>query len=267
MKRRLYVIKNEKEAKWHNKWYRAYRESHKIKGASVVKSFGTEREANILVKSLNKEIKLKTKDKDIPTVTLQITDEDVVAFTDGAYSDRNGLKYRVVGIGVVYFDNRGCTEVRYGLTNKPASLLKNIFAEIESVRCAISMAVKEGKKSITICHDYNGVAMWAQNKWQARCSYTRGYVKFIKEVSKDLSIRFVNIKAHNDIKYNELANLLSEIALIEETERVIRWYKKNVLKEGEEFVPNWGESTGIIKDEHMLGDLEWKLKLLREFKR
>ena len=266
MKRRLYVVVNKKGAKWYPKWGYAYRDSHGIKGA-FVKSCGTEREANSLVKSINKDIKLRTEKKNVPLINLKITDNDAVAFTDGAYSDRNGIKYRVVGIGVVYFTKESCTEVRYGFSNHEHSILRNIFAEIEAVRCAISMALKDGKKSITICHDYNGIAMWAQNKWKAKCAYTRGYVKFIKDVSRKMQIKFVNVKAHTKVKYNELANLLSNVALIEETERVIKWYKEHKVREGEEFIPNWGDSTGIIKDEHMLGELKWQLKFLRGFPR
>ena len=262
MKRRLYIVTNSTTSKSYDKWGKAYRVSNGIKGTRV-ESCGSVREANRKVKSNIRHIALKNSDSKVSIVELTITDQDVVAFTDGAYSNSNFIQYRVVGIGIVYFSIDGLKEIRYGITNHEQSILRNIFAEVEAVRCAISLAVREKRKSITICHDYNGIAMWAENKWKAKCPFTRGYVTFIKEMSRLISIRFVNVKGHAKVKYNELANLLAEVALIEETERTIKWYKANKVPKEEL------KETSLHKDkkEHSLGSLTKKLKELKEFQR
>ena len=67
--------------------------------------------------------------------------------------------------------------------------------------------------SVTIYHDYEGVAKWATGEWKAKKPGTNAYREFCAAAAKHIRFRFVKVKGHSGDKYNDLADRLAKDAL------------------------------------------------------
>ena len=80
---------------------------------------------------------------------------------------------------------------------------------------AINKAKDKGCKNIAIYHDLKNIALWASGEWQAKNEYTQEYVRYMEEMSQELNICFVKVKAHsNESVYNDLADEAAKGAII-----------------------------------------------------
>lgn len=98
---------------------------------------------------------------------------------------------------------------------------RNVVGEIRGVIYALLKAQSLGAKKVTICFDYKGIALWNQDfmgekRWRAKNQLTQKYVQIVSEFSKDMEIKFKKVKAHSNIKYNEIADNLANDAFVPE---------------------------------------------------
>lgn len=141
---------------------------------------------------------------------------EFIAFVDGSYDRGN----QVFGSGVIVLNTDNNTYETYFNAGYDKWDQWNIVGELESVKVAINKAKELGKKNIAIYHDLKNIALWASGEWQAKNEYTQEYVKYMEEMSKELNICFVKVKAHsNESIYNDLADEAAKGAIIEYLKR------------------------------------------------
>lgn len=71
---------------------------------------------------------------------------------------------------------------------------------------------KNERKSITIFHDYEGVAKWVNGEWKAKKPETKKYQDAMADLMKRIEIKFVKVPAHAGVHFNELADRLAKDA-------------------------------------------------------
>jgi ribonuclease HI len=71
----------------------------------------------------------------------------------------------------------------------------------------------KGIKSVTIYHDYIGIAAWCTGEWKAKQEGTMDYALFYRAASLHVDIHFKKVKGHSGDTYNELADKLAKEAL------------------------------------------------------
>ena len=145
----------------------------------------------------------------------KLPSKQAIAFTDGAYSQKNNK----AGAGVVLFTHNGMEtydKVFRWSTQSHREIIKlhNVAAECEAVKYTIKKAIEKEIKRITIFYDYEGILKWLTKEWTTNTKYTEDYVNIMTTYSKEIIMGFVKVKSHVGITYNELADELATNALL-----------------------------------------------------
>lgn len=146
---------------------------------------------------------------------------EVDLWVDGSYmgSKKSG------GWGFLAVRKNRISVQMYGPIKNP-SLLKyrNVSGEILATVFALNWAKDNGYSSVRVFHDYNGIKEWALGNWQRKNELTKSYYSWYQEISKEIKIRFVQVKGHSDLPYNDHADHLAKLGATTE-------HKCNVVKE------------------------------------
>lgn len=189
-KKHFYAIKNTGEI--YTSWLECQEALKQVK-APVFKGFATKEEALGFL-SGESDISLENS-----------------IFVDGSF---NELDKVIGGAFVVIEDNKIVYEQKIR-DDKHEELLKmrNVGGELLATTYAIKYALAKNKKQLTVCHDYQGIASWADGSWQAKQDITKRYRDFVKEAQKDgLELSFKKISAHTGVTFNERADELAKEA-------------------------------------------------------
>ena len=132
-----------------------------------------------------------------------------VAYVDGSYNVATGE----FSYGVVMFHNG--QEHRFNKKfNEPGlASMRNVAGEIKGAEAAMEYAYKNGMSTLTIYHDYEGIAKWPLKEWAANKEGTKAYQEFYNNIKKYVDVRFVKVKGHSGDKYNDVADMLAKEAL------------------------------------------------------
>ncbi len=131
------------------------------------------------------------------------------AFVDGSY-DSESERY---SFGLVIINN-GKEETLNGVgDNKEAASMRNVAGELRGAMKAMQYAAENGFDSVTIYHDYEGIAAWAEGRWKTNLSCTAAYKSYSEKMKSKIKIKFVKVPAHSGVKYNEMADKLAKAAL------------------------------------------------------
>ena len=134
---------------------------------------------------------------------------EAVAYVDGSHDPAtNNYSY-----GMVMFYNGKEEHDFKKYENSEYANMNNVAGEIEGARAAMQYCLDRGIKSLTIFHDYIGIAAWCTGEWQAKQDGTIAYKLFYQAASLHVDIYFQKVKAHTKVKYNELADKLAKGAL------------------------------------------------------
>lgn len=126
-------------------------------------------------------------------------------YTDGSFN----IYTKTAGFGFVIPEINNTTV--YGpVTDEEFSKQRNIAGEIIAVTEAIKYAEANSISEVIICHDYEGVAKWANGEWEAKNIYTQRYVEFIALKRQTMNISFIHIKGHSKDKYNDMADFAAK---------------------------------------------------------
>lgn len=133
----------------------------------------------------------------------------VIAYVDGSYH----IHTKEFSYGMVIL--RDGTEYCFSKKFEDPELaqMRNVAGEIMGARAAMEYALQQGVTSLTIYHDYEGIAKWCLNEWKTNKEGTRQYKEFYDSIKDKVSIRFVKVKGHSNDKYNDLADRLAKDAL------------------------------------------------------
>lgn len=130
------------------------------------------------------------------------------AYIDGSFS----TKLQETGYGAVILYNGEVIHTIKGSSKKYIDM-RNVAGELFAVAVSIKWAVENGYKSITLHHDYSGIAHWAKGEWKRKQEGTINYKKFIDDISEKISISFVKVKGHSGDTYNDMADRLAKEAI------------------------------------------------------
>ncbi len=174
---------------------------------AIYKGFATKEEALEFMGDAQAEMFGEAQQMVLPLQEMGQT--DAVAYVDGSYDVATGsFSYGMV----MFYDG---TEEHFSkkYENHEMASMRNVAGEIEGARAAMQYCLDKGIGSITIYHDYMGIACWCTGEWKAKQEGTQDYAAFYRNVSTKVDIRFQKVKGHSGDKYNELADKLAKEAL------------------------------------------------------
>lgn len=141
-------------------------------------------------------------------------EDEAIAFVDGSY-DVASVKSAFGAIILTYGGNKDILYKAFTKNlGKEFISLRNVAAELEGVKEAVSWAVTYHKKKITVFYDYIGIEQWATGQWKAKNEVTKKYVSFIKEKKLCIDIEFIKVPAHSGVTLNEEVDELAKNALL-----------------------------------------------------
>ena len=164
---------------------------------AVYKSFPTEEEAKAFVLG-----------------TLNKTEDDGEVSEAYAYVDGSYLKGKsMFSFGAVLFHDGEEMHFSKAFDDPELALMHNVAGEIKGSEFVMQYCLDNDISSVDIYYDYEGIEKWCTGEWRANKPGTQKYAAFYKAVSADVCVRFVKVKGHSGVKYNELADKLAKSAL------------------------------------------------------
>lgn len=196
--KKYYAVRNGKAPGIYKTWAECKRQVNGYSGA-IFKSFKTEEEAKEF-------IGVKEESKNLP---LRIDNSRPYAFVDGSFNDE-GYVYGYGGflcVGGVKYKLQGADD-EWNMAS-----MRNIAGEIEGAKAAVELAEYMNLKELTIYHDYEGIARWAQGDWKTTRAGTIEYAKFMQSPERTVKLSFVHVKGHTNVEGNEIADLLAKMSV------------------------------------------------------
>ena len=132
-----------------------------------------------------------------------------IAYVDGSFFEGGDA----FSYGIVLFIGDEEYHMAKSFKNPELVEMRNVAGEIMGAAQAMKSALAKGCKKITIYHDYEGVAKWCTGAWKTNKVWTKKYKAFYDEISKNIDVEFIKVKAHTTVKYNNLADKLAKSAL------------------------------------------------------
>ena len=143
------------------------------------------------------------------SVEEKIDASENVAYVDGSYNVATGeFSYGVV----MLYDGQEHTFSK-SFSDPELASMRNVAGEIKGAEAAMEYAYNHGMKSLTIYHDYEGIAKWPLKLWAANKEGTKAYQEYYNNIKEYVDIKFVKVKGHSGDKYNDMADKLAKEAL------------------------------------------------------
>ena len=138
------------------------------------------------------------------------------AYVDGSFKPQTSS----AGSAVILITNQNHRPHRIAFQRQYSKLNKygaNI-AEINAVKTAIRAARSLGVTYLTIYHDWDGLAYFAdKSNLKPRhqgCQCYIQYAEFIERNRMNMRIRFVKVKAHSDVEFNNIADKMARVGMV-----------------------------------------------------
>lgn len=216
MAKKFYAVKVGRVPGIYQSWAQCQQQINGFSGA-VYKGFATREEAQDFVEGRAPAIGCAARgsmEEKVPSASREGQaglpgQTAAVAYVDGSYdSSRNAFSY-----GMVLFYQK--EELHFSEKYIGGSLaeMHNVAGEIKGAEAAMRYCLEHGIPSITIYHDYEGIAKWCNGEWQAKKPGTMAYAEYYRKVCGKLRIEFVKVKGHSGDTYNDLADRLAKEAL------------------------------------------------------
>ncbi len=195
MAKKYYAVRSGRTPGIYETWADCQKQIHGFSGA-VYKSFPTKEEADSFVKG-------GAETKKEPPKT------EAAAYVDGSYD----AKTKAFSYGMVLFHKGEELHFSEKFTDSSLAEMRNVAGEIKGSQAAMQYCLDHGIASITIYHDYEGIARWCNGEWAAKKPGTIAYAAFFKTLSQKVAVRFVKVKGHSGDTYNDMADQLAKEAL------------------------------------------------------
>lgn len=145
---------------------------------------------------------------------LIIDEEDKIVSEITAYVDGSFLKDKVFGCGCVIIKaGEVIAEISEAYEDEELASMRNVAGEIKASELAMRYAVDNGYNSISIYHDYQGIASWCLGEWKTNKTGTIAYKEFYDSIKDRLRVYFVKVKGHSGDTYNDMADSLAKKAV------------------------------------------------------
>lgn len=158
----------------------------------------------------------------------------IVAYTDGSFNQ----KEKRYSYGVVIIDLNLEEHRINGYASNPKYVSsKNVSGEIFGVINALDWAISNEYSKIKIYHDFEGISKWISGEWKSNSKVSTMFVNLYKMKFSDLlTVKFEHVKGHSNNKYNEIADLLANNAIIKNEFTKVKganWYTVTGITDGE----------------------------------
>lgn len=209
MAKKYYAVKKGLTPGIYTNWADCQAQINGYSGA-IFKGFATKEEAMEFVGG-EAQVFGEAEQITLPFVNAEPVTEDTeaVAYVDGSYDVTTGS----FSYGMVMFHDGKEEHFSKKFENSDLASMRNVAGEIEGARAAMQYCLDKGIKSVTIYHDYIGIAAWCTGEWKAKQEGTMDYALFYRAASLHVDIRFRKVKGHSGDTYNELADKLAKEAL------------------------------------------------------
>ena len=132
-----------------------------------------------------------------------------IAYVDGSF-DVNTGKYSY-GVAILYNDTEhhlsGCGN------DEEMATMRNVAGEVLGATAAMEYAKNKGWTTLTIYYDYMGIEEWCIGGWRTNKEGTKAYKEKYLEIKNDVDIKFVKVKGHSNVFYNDVVDALAKLAL------------------------------------------------------
>jgi len=245
MAKKFYAVKKGVKPGIYESWNECQSQIHGYSGV-VYKSFTTYDDA---IKYIQEDVDKRSFDAS----NIKTPQTPAIAYVDGSFDSATNR----FSCGVVLFYNGKEEHFSEVFCDDSLSEMNNVAGEIKGSERAIQYCLDNKISSITIYHDYEGIAKWCTGEWQAKKTGTKAYKTFFDVAAKTIEIYFAKVKGHSGDKYNELADSLAKEAMINGTihKEVYNAREENkVAKKKSVFINREEIGTSILK----IGQEQWE---------
>lgn len=208
MAKKFYAVKAGRIPGVYETWAECQKQTGGFSGA-VFKSFATRQEAEAFIAQAGDAAGTDGQGSLRESGDGQETGTQAFAYVDGSYDAATGA----FSYGMVFFHNGQELHFSEKYTDGDLAQMRNVAGEIKGAEAAMRYCLDNDIASVTIYHDYEGIARWCSGEWQAKKEGTIAYAAYYRKVSARVRIRFVKVKGHSGDTYNELADRLAKAAL------------------------------------------------------
>lgn len=137
------------------------------------------------------------------------SDSEITAYVDGSFSSGKSF-----GCGcIILKDGEVIAEISKAYEDEELATMRNVAGEIKASELAMQYALDNGYTSLSIYHDYQGIASWCLGEWKTNKAGTIAYKQFYDDIKDKLKVHFIKVKGHSGDEYNEMADGLAKKAL------------------------------------------------------
>ena len=192
MAKKYYAVRAGRKTGIFETWDECRAQTTGFKGASF-KSFPTLAEAEAYMRGEND----LTKATPAESSTAAPEEDGAVAYVDGSYH----ISTKEFSCGAVLFLNGEELHFSERFTDPDLAEMRNVAGEIKGSETVLRYCIEHDVPSVTLYHDYEGVAKWATGEWKAKKPGTIAYREFCAAAAKHIRFRFVKVKGHSGDKY------------------------------------------------------------------
>lgn len=162
-------------------------------------------------KDQNKSKKKVNKREEKSIKQIDLKENEAIAYVDGSFDIAN-FTY---SYGVVFITKEGKETFSGREDDMELAQMRNVSGEIKGAMVAMEIALKEEKDTLYLHFDYTGIRDWAKGNWKTNKEGTKNYKSFYDSIKDKLDVKFIKVKAHSGVEYNEEADKLAKEAIID----------------------------------------------------
>jgi len=170
------------------------------------KKFPSYEEALLFVQGKQLELNITNEEKFMEATEKE---NEAIAYVDGSF-DLTNWTY---SYGVVFITSEGKQTYSAREDDEELASMRNVSGEIKGAMVAMEKAIEQSKDILYLHFDYTGIEQWAVGNWKTNKEGTKAYKRFYDSIKDNLDVRFIKVKSHTGIKYNEEADILAKEAI------------------------------------------------------
>ncbi|MFA7532837.1 MAG: ribonuclease H family protein [Tissierellaceae bacterium] len=141
---------------------------------------------------------------------LDLGEKEAIAYVDGSFN----LEKFEYSYGVVFLTLAGEESFSGKENHKDLAEMRNVSGELKGAMEAMKIAIERVINTLYLHYDYTGIENWALGNWKTNKDGTKNYKEFYDSIKDKLQVKFIKVRAHSGVKYNEEADKLAKEALI-----------------------------------------------------